>query len=454
LNIATVLDDPKGVECAVQTIYKKAHASLVERGVAIIDDLDCAVAPRYLSRNRTLVGETKGAGQVYNWNLSPEPAMLLKALAYVASDKQGVLIFSAIEDQHLAFVQGAQTVTLSEPTVSDYSTIVASVLGDQRTVTPASIFALHSQLGAADLSRHCRAASSAESVMASICSDLVSTSAVAPEEVESVDLAAFPGLGEIKQKIEQHVLFPLENHDAAAECGLTPKRGVLIHGPPGTGKTSIGRWLASRLRGKFFMVREMMMHSDIIRVFAAAQAAAPSVVFIDDADIVLGGWRPIDGHRGSDIFRFLLGRMDGLTSRGQGQNGDVLVVMTAQDVHAMADMLLRSGRIELWLQTKLPDIKTKGAILEKYIREDQGAMKLLGDGTSMPDVSRAAAACDRFCAADLRRIVADAKVLAAWAKHQPSESLKKCSGAEFLEKAAVEVRIMRDAVDASIGMYH
>jgi ATP-dependent 26S proteasome regulatory subunit len=120
----------------------------------------------------------------------------------------------------------------------------------------------------------------------------------------------------------------------------------------------------------------------------------------------------------------------------------------------MADMLLRSGRIELWLQTKLPDIKTKGAILEKYIREDQGAMKLLGDGTSMPDVSRAAAACDRFCAADLRRIVADAKVLAAWAKHQPSESLKKCSGAEFLEKAAVEVRIMRDAVDASIGMYH
>jgi hypothetical protein len=223
LNIATVLDDPKGVECAVQTIYKKAHASLVERGVAIIDDLDCAVAPRYLSRNRTLVGETKGAGQVYNWNLSPEPAMLLKALTDVASDKQGVLIFSAIEDQHLAFVQGAQTVTLSEPTVSDYSTIVASVLGDQRTVTPASIFALHSQLGAADLSRHCRAASSAESVMASICSDLVSTSAVAPEEVESVDLAAFPGLGEIKQKIEQHVLFPLENHDAAAEvCCHSP----------------------------------------------------------------------------------------------------------------------------------------------------------------------------------------------------------------------------------------
>jgi hypothetical protein len=57
--------------------------------------------------------------------------------------------------------------------------------------------------------------------------------------------------------------------------------------------------MASRLRGKFFMVREMMMHSDIIRVFAAAQAAAPSVVFIDDADIVIGGWRPIDGHRGN-----------------------------------------------------------------------------------------------------------------------------------------------------------
>merc|ERR1719183_93486 len=118
----------------------------------------------------------------------------------------------------------------------------------------------------------------------------------------------------------------MEQPELASKLGLAPKRGVLIHGPPGTGKTTVGRWLAHRLKGKFFLVREMMVHADIIKVFAAAKAAAPSVVFIDDADIIIGGWRPIDGGRGSDIFRFLLGHMDGITSRGEKEAGDVIVM--------------------------------------------------------------------------------------------------------------------------------
>merc|ERR1711982_87606 len=156
----------------------------------------------------------------------------------------------------------------------------------------------------------------------------------------------------------------------------------------------------------------MMLQADIIKVFAAAQAAAPSVVFIDDADIIIGGWRPHDGHRGSDIFRFLLGQMDGLTSRGTKQNGDVIVVLTGQSVQWMADMLLRSGRIELWLKTKLPDGRRKREILTKYIKEDPGALELLGEG-AVPDVITAVNLSDNFCCADLRRVVSDAKMQAA-----------------------------------------
>merc|ERR1711972_1212729 len=216
------------------------------------------------------------------------------------------------------------------------------------------------------------------------------TSAVRPDDVEPVSLDEFPGLSGIKEDLEKYVLFPIEQPEIAAEFGLTPKRGVIIHGPPGTGKTTVGRWLAHRLKGKFFLVGEMMVHSDIIKVFAAAQAAAPSVVFIDDADIVIGGWRPLDGHRGSDIFRFLLGRMDGLTSRGKNQIGDVVVVLTAQRVQWMADMLLRSGRIELWIKTKLPNPKQKRAILTKYIQNDAATLELLGVEGRVPDVRTAA----------------------------------------------------------------
>merc|ERR1712031_109346 len=185
-----------------------------------------------------------------------------------------------------------------------------------------------------------------------------------------------------------------------------------------------GRWLAHRLKGKFFLVREMMVHADIIKVFAAAKAAAPSVVFIDDADIIVGGWRPIDGGRGPDIFRFLLGHLDGITSHADSSRSDVVVMLTGQDVKWMADMLLRSGRIELWLKTNLPNPSQKRDILKKYIREDPSALKLLGKNGDVPDVRGAAQCSDRFCCADLRRIVGDAKILAAWDHKKQKEDAK------------------------------
>jgi len=196
-----------------------------------------------------------------------------------------------------------------------------------------------------------------------------------------------------------------------------------------------------------------MVHSDIIKVFAAAQAAAPSVIFIDDADIVIGGWRPLDGGRGSDIFRFLLGQMDGLMSRGerQRQNGDVVVVLTGQNVHWMAKMLLRSGRIELWLKTKLPEPKIKREVLKKYIAEDPGALELLGQDGAVPDVRPASQSGDRYCCADLRRIVSDAKVMAAWDRHGPSSGngdVKQKNGARYLEDAAKAVTDMQNEVDS------
>merc|ERR1712216_426525 len=246
------------------------------------------------------------------------------------------------------------------------------------------------------------------------------------------------------EELEKHVIFPIEDPETASSLGLRTKRGVIIHGPPGTGKTTVGRWMAHRLQGKFFHVKEMMLQSDIIKVFAAAQAAAPAVVFIDDADIVIGGFAPLDGGRGSDVFRFLLGRMDGLTSRGEKAPADVVVVLTAQRVQWMADMLLRSGRIELWLKTKLPEPKQKRNILRAYIKDDPGALNLLGVEGQPPDVSSAAQVGDQFCCADLRRIVGDAKTQAAWDLHSGA---KVKSGADYLEKAAKDLKGMVEAVE-------
>mmetsp|Transcript_85005 Transcript_85005/g.240888 ORF Transcript_85005/g.240888 Transcript_85005/m.240888 type:complete len:559 (-) Transcript_85005:136-1812(-) len=461
-----------------RTIRAAALKSLEEHGVAVIDDLDLSVCPRHLKRSRTLVGEIKNAGQMWNWDVLTQPALLLKSLADQAAAEGKVIVYASMEDNFQAFLQEPFTVMLGEPTEADYAAVLGNRLGTEvaAKLDMASLRALHSQLAPAELltavaraavksaAAHglggkpeaaslAACAPDSPALLASVRETIMGGSAVRPEDVEPVDLDRFPGLGGIKEELEKFVLFPLEHPDLAAELGLQPKRGVLVHGEPGTGKTTVGRWLAHRMKGKFFRVGEMMVHSDIIRVFAAAQAAAPSVVFIDDADIVIGGWRPIDGGRGSDIFRFLLGQMDGLMSRGerQKQNGDVIVILTAQNVQWMAKMLLRSGRIELWLKTKLPEPKVKREVLKKYVTEDAGAMKLLGDKEVPPDVRPASQAGDQYCCADLRRIVNDAKVLAAWDKHGAATQAPEKApqeGAKYLESAAKAVTDMQQEVDA------
>lgn len=413
---------------------------------------------------------------MWNWDVGTQPTLLLKALCDAATAAGGCVVFASLEDSFLAFSQEPFSVTLGEPTEADYKVVLQSRMGAEagNALDVTALFSLHSQLSPADLiSSFARATIKAMrdqrkegqvqpaqpkpsvdlgALLGSVRDALVSTSAVRPDDVETVNLEKYPGLGNIKDELEKFVLFPIEHPELAAELGLGPKRGVLIHGDPGTGKTTVGRWLAHRLKGKFFRVGEMMVHSDIIKVFAAAQAAAPSVVFIDDADIVIGGWRPIDGGRGSDIFRFLLGQMDGLTSRGerQQQNGDVIVILTGQNVQWMAKMLLRSGRIELWLKTKLPQPKVKREILQKYVTEDPGAMQLLGKNGNAPDVRQASQAGDRFCCADLRRIVSDAKIMAAWDRHADAADKpeKPIEGSEYLEKAANAVTDMQNEVDS------
>lgn len=458
----------------LRSVRAAALDSLEKHGVAVIDDLDLSVCARHLKRSRTLVGEIKNAGQMWNWDVLTQPALLLKSLGDKAAAEGKVIIYASIEDNFQAFLQEPFAVTLGEPSAEDYRVVLENRLGAEAAAKfdMGALCALHSQLAPTELlTAVARAAVKAattkgvnggplelakfapdtSALMSSVRETIMSSSAVRPDDVEHVDLDKFPGLGGIKEELEKFVLFPLEHPELAAKLGIAPKRGVLVHGDPGTGKTTVGRWLAHRLKGKFFRVGEMMVHSDIIKVFAAAQAAAPAVVFIDDADIVIGGWRPIDGGRGSDIFRFLLGQMDGLTSRGerQRQNGDVIVILTGQNVHWMAKMLLRSGRIELWLKTKLPEPKVKREVLKKYITEDAGAIELLGVDGAAPDVRPASQAGDQYCCADLRRIVNDAKVLSAWDRHGSGTDKpeKPLDGAKYLEQAAQAVTKMQTEVD-------
>merc|ERR1719343_1889057 len=257
-------------------------------------------------------------------------------------------------------------------------------------------------------------------------------SAVKTEEVEHMELAQLPGMTKICRVLETHVLFPILNPEVAKKQGLVPKRGVLLYGPPGTGKTTVGRALAHRLQGRFFMIRELLLYKEIFEVFAQARAVAPSVVFFDDIDVLLGGLNGLmEGARGHDLTRFLLSQMDGLRTTPESQ---VVVVMAAADAKFLPPAILRSGRIELWLKTEKPKTRERKAMLQHYVdtanrSASNGAAELLRAPLELEEVTMS---CEDFVPADMRRLVSDARNAAA------ADGAKKSGGA-YLKQAAMEL---------------
>jgi SpoVK/Ycf46/Vps4 family AAA+-type ATPase len=138
-------------------------------------------------------------------------------------------------------------------------------------------------------------------------------------------------------------------------------------------------------------------YSRVREIFDAARRNAPAVVFIDDADVIF------EGREDRGLYRYLLTILDGLESTSAER---VCVMMTAMNVSSLPHALVRSGRVELWLETRLPGVEARISILEAKFAG-------LPEEVASANIGKLAAASRGLTPADLNTVVKDGKLLLA-----------------------------------------
>lgn len=332
-----------------------------------------------------------------------------KAILLALSSKNGKLILGSNGELPDAFSDPQWATRIEDFTVEDYRHIFQQYLGATRIsqVDFESVFRFAPNLNIYRIQRICHWLKAEDELKTEELLDFIQSQGMASNvqvsEVQEVELSDLCGIDEVVIALEDNIIMPMENIKLATELGLTPKRGVMLAGPPGTGKTTVGRALARRLRGKFFLIDGTIIsgteyfYHHINSIFHMAIANAPSIVFIDDSDVIF------ESGREHGLYRYLLTMLDGLESKSAN---NVCVMMTAMDLGNIPPALVRSGRIELWLQMKLPDSDSRQRLLQNLMA-DKVQLSSPSAWTSI------LSATEGFSGADLKRLAQDAKLLMA-----------------------------------------
>jgi ATP-dependent 26S proteasome regulatory subunit len=337
-------------------------------------------------------------------------AAILLPLAAMAREQGKVIVFTSEGMPLIGLHHRFPTVSIGRFTAADYAAICASYLdaAASKRLDYSKVHRFAPKLTARQLRNTCIALHRDRDLdtdrFVEYLREHHMVSNVDVAEVQAVDLHDLKGLDDVIEALEAHVIMPLENTDVAEELALQPKRGVLLAGPPGTGKTTIGRALARRLKSKFFLLDGTVISGTseffprVHHIFESAKQNAPCIIFIDDSDVIFES-----GHD-AGLYRFLLTMLDGLESVSAGR---ICVMMTAMDVGNLPPALVRSGRIELWLETRLPNTEARAAILRDHCAR-------LPQGFGDIDIDAIAAASEDLAGADLKRVVEDGKLLFAF----------------------------------------
>src|SRR5271154_599105 len=193
---------------------------------------------------------------------------------------------------------------------------------------------------------------------------------IKPSSGQSVTFNDIAGVDEAKSELQEIVEF-LRDPRPFKKLGAKVPKGVLLHGPPGPGKTLLAKAVANESGAQFFAQSaasfvEMFAGlgaARIRRLFAIARKHEPAIIFIDELDAV-------GGRRGSDIsgekdqtLNQLLVEMDGFSSSGR-----VVVIAASNLLEKLDPALLRPGRFDRQVFVAPPDVTGRIGVLEVHTR--------------------------------------------------------------------------------------
>jgi AAA+ superfamily predicted ATPase len=163
-------------------------------------------------------------------------------------------------------------------------------------------------------------------------------------------------------QLDTHIFEFVKYREEMKRLGQSGRKGILLHGHPGTGKTHVIRYVAGNLPGHSIILVSAEQMLNMEEYFALARILQPCMMVFEDADLVARAREDISGQKAETHLNRLLNEMDSL-----GTDAEILIFLTTNRLKSLEGALAsRSGRVDLVLEIPLPDDDCRERLFRQY----------------------------------------------------------------------------------------